>query len=184
MRLVIGSAYLVAGAVVGLSSAIWAVDYYGSATADADSIWQSWDFVGRNNANPYSLAHYLISGRLPPAAGQMREFSAQRSSDGAPLDAACSYELFSDPAPDGWWSMAAYATGKTDQRSDGLITADTTINEHDGSLRVTVAPRPAGGNWVRSPGSGSFSILYTVSESSPSQVVVTSPLFTIERNGC
>lgn len=184
MRTVIGSAYLVAGAVLGLSTAIWAVDRFGSAAASADGVWRKWDFVGRNSNNPYSLAHYLISGRMPPAAGQMREFTAVRSSDGALLSAACVYDLYADPAPDSWWSMAAYSEGPAGAEAHGLITSDTTINENDGSVRVTFAPQPFGGNWARAPKTGYFYILFTISEASPSGAAVTEPLFRIERSGC
>jgi hypothetical protein len=185
MRRIIGSLlFLAAGALAGTASAVWAIELYGAGEIAPGNGWQSWNVSSVNNDHPYSIAHFLMAGRFPPASGQMREFSAQRSSDGRILSAGCDYVLAAKSTPGGWWSVAAYASGVASPPLNSIITSDTAIAEHDGSLRLTVSRVPAGGNWLRPPVSGGFVLLYTVAEPSPSQSHGVVPQFAIERGKC
>jgi hypothetical protein len=183
-RMIGGSLFLTAGVLAGMASAVSAIELYGATPVAPDSIWQIWDVSAGGSPQPYSLAHYLIAGRFPPAAGQMREFSAQRATDGSFITAVCDYVLTAKPAPGGWWSMAAYASGRAAPPANALITSDTAIAENDGSVRLVVSRYPASGNWVRPPVAGNFTLLYTVAESSPSLSHAEIPVFTIDRGRC
>lgn len=183
-RMIGGSLFLTAGALAGMASAVSAIELYGATPAAPGSVWQSWEVTGRSGAHPYTLAHFLMSGRFPPAAGQMREFSAQRASDGSILTAGCQYVLTAKPAPAHWWSIALSASGATAASANTIMTSETAIAEYDGTLKLTVSRSPASGNWVRPPVAGGFTVLFTVAEPSPTQPLTGPPGFTIERGAC
>jgi hypothetical protein len=182
--LAIGPLYLLAGGLGGLASVLVAIEQYGAAPAQPGSPWRSWDMTASKPAYPYALDHFLLAGRLPPATGQMREFSAARDGGGARLGGRCDYTLSLAANPPQWWSLAAVAAGGGGMAGDAHIGADTAVAEHDGSLRITVSRRPAPGNWVRPPGEGSFTLLYSLAETSPDRPSGAAPLFAIARKGC
>ena len=179
-----GSMFLAVGALAGIASAMIGIDQAGTMSLAPGSPWQSWELSPASRAHPYVLAHYLMAGRLPPASGQMREFAAQRSDDGGVLTPVCTYLLVAKPAPGQWWSMATTSAGATDTGSNGVITADTAIAETDGIVRLAVSRQPSGGNWVRAPATGAFTLLYTLADASPGDAHPEIPAFSIDRSGC
>lgn len=183
-RIIGGGLFLVAGAVAGLASAVSAIEIYGAGSTEAGSVWQSWDVSAVDDAHPYSLAHFLMAGRFPPATGQVREYSTRYATDGSSLSANCEYVLTAKSAPVEWWSIAAYASGLAVGSANATITSDSAIAEHDGSMKLTVSRFPASGNWLRPPVAGGFTLLYTVAVPSPSQSKGRFPVFTIERGKC
>ena len=183
-RVIGGSLFLALGGLAGVASAVGVVEIYGASPVVPGSQWQNWNLAPTANSHPYALAHYLLAGRFPPATGQMREFSTQRSTDGGALTAVCDYVLVANPAPALWWSMTAYSSGRPDQTANSVITADTAVVESDGSLRLAVTLSPASGNWIRPPATGAFTLLYTIAEPSPSQSHLSMPSFTVDRSGC
>ena len=182
-RMIVAPLILLAGALAGLASAIAGIELYAATPAAPGSPWQTWD-SGTGQGQPYALGHYLLSGRFPPAAGQMREFSSRSADDGSALNAACDYVLASKSPPPLWWSMATFAGSRAGGQSNAVITADTAIAESDGSMRLNVSRLPSGGNWIRPVASGSFALIFTVAEPSPNSPHQATPLFSIERGAC
>ena len=177
-----GSIFLAAGALVGLTSAVAAIELYSATPVEPASPWMSWDVSPTSRIRPYALDHYLMAGRFPPAAGQMQEFSAKETSDGGALNGNCSYVLTAKAAPSLWWTLAAISSSSSGS-SNAVITADTAIAENDGSLRLSVSRSPNSGNWIRPPSASSFTLLYTIAESSHVSRGPL-PMFTIEAAGC
>jgi hypothetical protein len=175
---------MAAGALAGMASAVWSIELYGSGRAAPGSTWQSWDVSSDNGSHPYSMAHFLMAGRFPPAEGEMLEFSTQQASDGSALSGRCDYLLTVKQAPTGWWSIAAYAAGVTSPPFNSVITSDTIIAEHDGTVKLSVSRSPTGGNWVEPPVPGGFVLLYTVAEPAPSQSAGVVPQFTVQKAKC
>ena len=183
-NLAIGPLCLLAGGLVGLASAMMAIELYGASPARPGSPWQRWDATPSKPAYPYALDHFLLAGRLPPATGQMREFSAGRDGGGATLTARCDYVLMAEAGPRQWWSMAVVSAGGGAIAANAFIAADTTVAEHDGAVTITVSRHPAGGNWIRPTTDGGFTLLYTLAEPSPGQPAGPAPLFGIDKRGC
>lgn len=179
-----GSLFLVAGVLAGLASAIAAIELYSATPVEPASPWLSWDVSPGSKVRPYALDHYLMAGRFPPAAGQMREFAAQEASDGGTLNGSCNYVLAAKAAPTLWWTMAVFAGGSSGPAPNAVITADTAVAENDGSLRLSVSRLPASGNWIRPPSTNNFTLLYTIAEPSSNLSQGPLPMFTIERSGC
>ncbi|MBC8036283.1 MAG: DUF1214 domain-containing protein [Rhizobiales bacterium] len=179
-----GFIFLLAGALAGLASAVAAIELYSANPVEPASPWHSWDVSPNSKVRPYALDHYLMAGRFPPAAGQMREFAAQQASDGAALNGACNYVLAAKAAPTLWWTLAVFSSGNSTAAPNAVITADTAITEGDGSLRVAVSRSPSSGNWVRLQSAEGFTLLYTIAEPSSNLSRGPLPMFTIERSGC
>jgi hypothetical protein len=179
-----GSIFLVAGALLGLGSAVAAIELYSATPVDPASPWVSWDVSPTSKIRPYALDHYLMAGRFPPAAGQMREFAAQRTDDGAVLSGACSYVLVAKIAPPIWWTLAAFSGNSPSKAANAVITADTAVAESDGSIHLAISQTPVSGNWIKPPPVSGFTLLYTIAEPSSNLARAALPVFAIERNGC
>ena len=179
-----GSIFLAAGALAGLASAVATIELYSATPVEPASPWQSWDVSPGSKIRPYALDHYLMAGRFPPAAGQMREFAAQKASDGGALNGACNYVLAAKAAPPLWWTLAAFSGSSSNAVSNTVITADTAVIESDGSIRLAVSRSPVSGNWIKPPSASSFTLLYTIAEPSSSLSREPLPMFAIERSGC
>ncbi len=175
---------LVAGIMAGLASAVAAIEFYSATPVGPESPWLSWDVSADSNVRPYALDHYLMAGRFPPAAGQMREFAAQKASDGSALNGSCSYVLTANPAPTLWWTVSVSSSGSSGTAPNAVITADTAITETDGSLRLAVSRMPVSGNWIRPSSTNDFTLLYTIAEPSSNFSRGPLPMFIIERSGC
>jgi hypothetical protein len=179
-----GTVFLVAGALLGLGTAVAAIELYSATPVDPASPWVSWDVSPSSKIRPYALDHYLMAGRFPPAAGQMREFAAQRTDDGKALSGACSYVLVAKTAPPLWWTLAAFSGNSSSETANAVMTADTAVTESDGSIRLAVSPTPVSGNWIKPPPVSGFTLLYTIAEPSSNLARAALPSFAIERNGC
>lgn len=175
---------IVAGIMAGLASAVAAIELYSATPVGPESPWASWDISADSKARPYALDHYLMAGRFPPAAGQMREFAAQTASDGSALNGTCSYILTANPAPSLWWTVSVTSSGSSGPTPNAVITADTAVTENDGALKVSVSRMPVSGNWIRPPSASDFTLLYTIAEPSSNFSRGPLPMFTIERSGC
>ena len=157
-----GWVYLTVGVIIGLISAVAAVDSIGASAVRPGSIWQSWDTSPTARLHPYAIAHYLLGGRLPPAAGQMRELAAERDRDGGVISSGCTYTVTGRPGARAWWSLAASAGGSSAPSIAGMLTSDNAILDSDGSLTVTVSRAPQPGNWIRPPERSNFVLLFMV----------------------
>ncbi len=178
-----GSLFLLAGILAGFASAAVIIESYGAAPIEPGSPWQSRDNAPGSAGHPYARDHFLLAGRFPPAAGQMREFSAARSGDGNVLNGRCDYVLTAKSAPPLWWSVVSYS-GSAQATATSVMTADMAVAESDGSIRLAVSRVPQSGNWIRPPSAGGFTLLFTIARPSPNLSDGTLPLFTIDRSGC
>ena len=113
MRQIVSAPFFIAGgALAGVASAYVAAQMLGTTAAAVDSNWKSRDISAASAVHPYTIAHFLLAGRLPPSVGQFVELSADRDAEGQPVTAACIYTLSlkAGKAPH-WWSLSAYAGG-------------------------------------------------------------------------
>jgi hypothetical protein len=179
-----GGIYLAAGGLLGLMSAVMAVDRLGAAAPVAGSAWTSWSDGSGSGLTFYANAHYLLGGRLPPAPAQVEEFSATRDSGGTALDSRCTYVVEGKMAGLPWWSLATGSTGGTAARIAGLIDSSSAVVESDGLLRVTLAPAPRAGNWIATPPERSFELLFTAVAGGARGPHAAAPPLAITRSSC
>lgn len=138
---------LLAGAILGIASAHWAIDRTAAAAAGP---WRSWTGSG-----PYASAHFLLTGRLPPAHGIDMVFEANTDSAGDALDGDCDYVLKGRRMGARWWRIAV---------PDGIasVTSARAVGEPDGSTIVRVSQEPQPGNWLRLEDGASFALSLTL----------------------
>jgi hypothetical protein len=178
-----GSIFLAGGAAIGALSAFLAIQNAGVEPAASGSPWLSRAAGLAGNAGYYTRAHYLLYGRLPPAAGQLNEASAETDSEGQSLSTSCNYVLTSTGPLPKWWSIAAIASMDESVSRQAISDADSVIRETNGSVQIQVAPYPQPGNWLKAPASRSFTLLYSaVPLGGPPATAV--PPFNITREGC
>ncbi|MFT3989729.1 DUF1214 domain-containing protein [Aestuariivirga sp.] len=183
MRRTFGGPIIVAlGALAGLASAGAAITFLGVEPAVKGGPWDYRDIAPTDKASPYTLGHYLIGGRVPPASGQMRELQATRDNSGNTLDGDCDFILEAKQAPTLWWSIAATSGPARDPR--GVISSDTAVAEADGRVVITVSRLPQTGNWLRPPSGSDYTLLYTIATPSAASSTAALPLFTITKGGC
>jgi len=179
-RLIIGPFFVAAGLIAGLGSAFVAAQSLGSLPVAAGSVWEGRDISPDSGVYPYTIAHYLLAGRLPPNTGQFIELTAERDDKGALLSASCEYVL---TLPAGktphWWSLTVFAG--TLSPAGGTLSSQSAVSEADGSVRIAVAREPQSGNWISAPEAGRFSLLYA---SKAAGEDVAPPVFAIGKRRC
>ena len=173
--------FLLGGALAGVASAYAAVQMLGLEAISSGSPWQVRNVAATAAVHPYTVAHYLLRGRLPPSGGQFVEFTASGDEAGNALTAACDYVLTlpGDKQP-GWWSITSEGDAEVE---NATAMSSAIVAEADGSVRLTASPYPQPGNWIATPRSGRYSLLYTASRAEAGSAGAV-PAFTIAKGRC
>jgi hypothetical protein len=171
------------GALGGYLSATAAIGSFGASLAAAGSQWQHWDISLAAPAHPYAVAHYLLAGRFPPPSGQIVEFTADRDSDGNPIDGDCVYTVTGKPVASRWWSIAIPQSGSD---TNPVITAEAAVLDANGLLTVTMSRYPVPGNWLKPATGSNYSLIYAVSASEAASEASAGgpPPFTVKQTEC
>jgi hypothetical protein len=113
--------------------------------------WITWPRGGAPDADPYTRAILARRGELPMGLGEGLAFMARTDSGGYPLSGVCTYRV-RGPMPAGRnWTLAAYdSRGRLMPNPSGRhgLTSSEAVRDAEGTVAVTVAPFPAGGNWL------------------------------------
>lgn len=182
-RALTGVLFLTGGVLAGAFSAYLVIQSAGVEPVRTGSPWLSRAAGLTGKSGFYVRSHYLIGGRLPPAPGQLTEAIAETDNDGKPLTTACRYRLSAaEPLPR-WWSIAAAESGDDGQSRQTTADADTIIRESNGTVNIVASLKPQPGNWLKTPNTRHFTLLYSaIPVSGQSQGVA--PPFAIVREGC
>jgi len=148
------TAFLIISVTIGIGSARWLIARNANAVPISAGAWKIWLDDSRGANGPYGFAHYLLNGRLPPPASQLKIYETERDDDGNLLDGGCIYSVSGPAQGAHWWEIAiidpAGAAGGGDGRLSAVSSAQLVSNA-DGSFDVTIAREPKPGNWM-SPG--------------------------------
>lgn len=173
--------FILGGALAGVASAYLATQTLGLTGLAGGSPWQARNVAASALVHPYTIAYYLLGGRLPPSGGPFVEFTASTDDSGNPLTASCDYVLSLQPGNQpAWWSLTALeeaADGKATVMSQGIVA------EADGSVRLSASRHPQPGNWVAVPRSGRYHLLYTASRETGASAEAV-PLFSLVKGSC
>ena len=149
----------------GLGSAYYMISSGTSLTTRFIGPWQVWKDAGRTEADPYTRAHFAISGRLPAGSRTALYFLAERDGEGRQLQANCDYTV-KGVGPDAlWWSLSAYdKAGQLFANPAGRYAFNSAdvMRTTDGTFSVTVSRHAMSGNWLPVTGSGPLRILLSV----------------------
>jgi hypothetical protein len=164
MRLLIDIALaVVIAAVVGITSAWFAVErgrLFGAVHVGA---WTAWPQEGSVDADPYSLAMLARTGEVPLGAGEGLSFTADSDSAGAPLSGRCAYAVAGETPPARMWTLTAYdPAGRlmvNVARRPGFHSREI-VRKADGTFLITVAASASPGNWLPIAPVGRFSLVF------------------------
>ena len=180
-RFIWATSYLAGGIAAGCISAFVLIQTSGVEQVVAGTPWISRAGTHTDTQAFYVRAHYLLSGRLPPAPGQLSEATAETDSNGRPLTGSCIYRLRSAGALPRWWSVSVIGGADETAPLQSTAESDTAVAGSDGAVDILVYPTPRPGNWLKSPTRRRFTILYSAL---PQGVAVTPPAFTITQEAC
>lgn len=180
-RFIWASSYVAGGLAAGALSAYVMIQQAGVQPVAAGTPWLSRAAAMADTNNFYVRAHYLLEGRLPPAAGQLSEATAETDNDGRPLTGSCVYRLVSVGSLPAWWSISVIGGASAAAPLQSAAVSDTTIRNADGTAEVVVYPSPRAGNWLKSPTKRRFTILYSAL---PRAGGSQAPAFAIKREAC
>lgn len=154
-------------AVGGGAASVWyALDAQEGVGAVTSGGWTTFPDIGTPDADPYSKARVAREGVLALGRAEGLIFTAQRDSAGDRLRRDCVYLIEGEfPAARFWTLYASDAAGAVigseGARAATLHSYDT-VREAGNAISITVASRPAPGNWLAVSGAGSMSLVLTL----------------------
>jgi hypothetical protein len=143
---------LLIGGLGGIASAHWAIDRAASA---ASGSWRTW--IGNS---PYTSAHYLLEGRLPPARGVDLIYEADKDTEGRPLAGTCDYALSGSALAARWWRVSTPG-------SDEAVASSGAIGEPDGTVRLVMSNSTRPGNRLSPGNTGQYTLYLTLKADAP-----------------
>ena len=148
---------VVAGVVLGLASAWWAlrgVGHFGVAAGP----WRASLLAGSADADAYTRARVALGGLLALNRDETMYYVAAIDSDGRALRSRCSYRVSGLPPPGRWWSVTAYAEDFflfADAQRRYSLNGATAVLDAQGRFALVSGPQaPAGATepWLPTPG--------------------------------
>jgi hypothetical protein len=165
------TALLVAGSIalaiaLGLASAQRAVRSGFAGGEVANGPWRTSFVTGSVDADMYTRARVAVGGLLALAPSETVYWTAERDTDGQPLDARCDYRVAGTELPARWWSVTLYGADQylVPNEAGRFSFSQTTLAREPGGpweVRVSTEPPAGHGDWLPSgtPGAvGPFSL--------------------------
>lgn len=195
MKIVSGLVGLILGAALGLGSALAAAGMIGPGMQLGGAVdvsgWKSDWTIGSEAANPWTRARVARHGLLALTKDEAVYFTRNTDDTGARLDEACTYRVSGGALPAQWWSITLYdSTSYLPRNTDNALSFDLTDAAATGSSEgwgFTIAPLPAGSEWVSSREAGQFDL--TLRLYKPTPALIENPVAAmgapgIEKLGC
>lgn len=180
-RFIWASVYIAGGIAAGCFSAFAVIQSAGVEEVEPGLPWLSRAEALADKEDFYARAHYLLSGRLPPAAGQITEAVAETDSKGNPLTGSCVYRIASTGPLPRWWSIGIIGGGGDGSPLQSTVDSASVIGRPDGGVEIAAYPSPRPGNWLQSPTLRRFSVIYSALPRGPD---AAAPPFTITAEDC
>jgi hypothetical protein len=180
-RFIWASSYLAGGIAAGALSAFAVIQSSGVEHVASGTPWLSRQAALVENQSFYVRAHYLLGGRLPPAAGQLSEATAETDTENRPLTGACTFRIASTGPLPAWWSFTVVEADGSLAPLQSALDSSSIIREPDGSVVIRAHPSPRPGNWLKTPERRRFTLLYSAL---PQGRAVSTPPFEIRQEAC
>jgi hypothetical protein len=173
----LATVYLGLGAIVGSTSAMQALSGSALRAVKNGNGWQQWRLDDNDNMLPYSVGHFLSEGKLPPPKSALY-YVRDRDDDGNVLRGDCAYSVEGPAIPSRWWSLSAGTN------AGAVLSAGEAVLDGKKHLRAVVSRRPEPGNWIVPSDSGSYTLVYILSEASKATAVADLELPHVKKLGC
>lgn len=177
--------------IFGLGSSWYVVEYGTSFAVDTTGPWETWRNAAREDADPYTRAHFARAGVLPLSSEFAQTFVARTDSEGRALHSSCEYVVEGSDIATHWWSLSVFDTKgrlipNTAERY--AFTSDTIALNPNGTFSARLARDARPGNWLPIGGAGRVAIVMTLIDLGQRRVVqegeIESQLPTIKRVSC
>ncbi len=149
--------------------------------------WTTWPDIGSPSPNPYTSGHITRAAALQLGRSEGLQFVAATDSDGATLDLACTYRLDGHVPVSTFWTLTAVDgdwVNLAAPDTDAALRSSEVIRQPDGALRIHVGTQLRPGTWLELAGSGPFSLVLTLYDttalSSFASSDLTMPSITLE----
>jgi hypothetical protein len=164
LRLLIDIAIaLVIAAVLGLTTAWYAVDRGPLFGGMAVGPWRAWPNTGSPDADPYAIARLARTGEVPLGAGEGLAFTAKTDQEGRPLEGRCTYSIEGTTPAARLWTLTAYdAAGRLTAnaaRRTGFHSREI-LRRQNGDFAIRVSGDVQPGNWLPVATDGPFSLVF------------------------
>jgi len=164
--------FLLIAVAGGLGSSWYMIERGSGLTTERSGPWTAWTAAGREDADPYTRAHFIRRGTLPVSTAFVLTYEAISDGEGQRLHSSCEYALEGDEPTARFWSISVFD-------EDGRLipnAADryaynsaTLLRSAGGNLQIALARSARPGNWLPTAGAGRFSLLLTVEGRDPSR---------------
>lgn len=127
--------------------------------------WVSWPDLGSAAPNPYSRGHLTRAAMLQLGRAEGLQFVATTDSAGDALDLSCSYRLDGHVPVSSFWTLVAVDGQGINLAAPGAdlaLRSSEVVRNNDGSMTVHVGKSLSPGNWLELAGTGAFSLLLTL----------------------
>ncbi len=188
-RLLTILAFLVTGVGLGFLSAAAMINGGPGTPIIASGPWVAWPKAGSVQADPYTKAHFAMTGELPLTASEVVIFHSETDDDANGLSGDCTYRISGRQLPARLWTLTVYASGGKliDNPADRhSFNSRNVLRNSDGSFQIAVAPEPQPGNWIPTGNANRLTVLLRLFnvDSTVSNRLGEIPLPGIERLRC
>ncbi|OQP86769.1 hypothetical protein BTR14_10070 [Rhizobium rhizosphaerae] len=151
---------------LGIASAVQALKTTVGFGVIALGPWTAFPNAQTASADPYARAHRARQGRLLYGGAEGLQFIASVDSAGAPLEAACAYEIAGQTPVARFWTL--YMTDLQDRTLTAAPELPTALNswtalhEGDGVIHIRLSAAAQPGNWLALTAAGPFRLVLTL----------------------
>ena len=143
--------FLASALVIGFGSAFYMVDTGSTLTTKKIGPWSIWTQAARDDADPYTRAHFARTGALPLSTRVARTYRAHADSSGRKLQSNCDYAVDGRGPNAVWWSLSVYNIDGSliaNPANRHTFTSRSIMRRPSGEYTVTLARAARSGNWL------------------------------------
>jgi hypothetical protein len=173
--------------VLGVGSALYAVDSGWRLTTQRHGPWTTWIRAGQRDADPYTRARFAKLGSLPLSTQIAATWEARFDVDGRRLHSSCEYVIEAEPIEATWFSFGVYDDKGLlipNAAARHSFTSQTIAANPDGAFFIVLAREARPGNWLPVGGAGRLTLVLTMIEPKPSVAESALQLPSIRRIAC
>lgn len=149
--------------------------------------WTAWPDIGSPAPNPYTSGHITRDAALQLGRSEGLQFVASSDSDGAPLDLACSYRVEGRVPVSTFWTLVAVDADWVNLAApgtDAALRSSEVVRLPNGALRVHVGTRLRPATWLELAGSGPFSLVLTLYDTTALSSFASTAMPSILKEDC
>lgn len=179
---------MIAGGILGVGSALFAVDLVYKTETETSGPWRAVPSPEAISENRWARTAVALSGTWMPSGANVREWTALHDSQGDRLKGECAYYLLGKPETDGIWSITLY---NNDHALPAAASAPASVlspaisPDSRGQVQIQAGGPDQGGAWLASdPGSFSLTLRDYGISATGSGAAGDPPFFSIHKGEC